>query len=355
MDAKTAKSLLPVATASFIFSKASCTAVPPASASTPILENAAPIPAISEARSLATDPAPAIRLANSTIWLSVVAELFPNATTEEANRSTSFCDISITLAIWANDVEADSSVRFVVTATLAMTSVKESRSALAMPNCPPISPIPASAFTLTGISPAKSRNCCRRASPSLFSIPSASTNPFTVLITPAKALSNSIELCTAILTNAAPAAPAAITAALNPATKAPPAILPILPSAPTSSEAFLDFCPSLSTSPEVSCDFLPSWSTSPLACLASLPSSPTGDSARLATSPSWSTSPLAFLAPTPNRSKSSPARSAPVASRSMSLCAALVPLPSHWEVIKNCSLELAIIAQKKGGACASQR
>ena len=81
-------------------------------------------------------PAEAMRVAMSTILLSVVAMLLPSSTATLPNRSKFVCAMPVMFANCANDELALSAVRSVVSAKSAMTPVNDTTFWVAMPSCP---------------------------------------------------------------------------------------------------------------------------------------------------------------------------------------------------------------------------
>ena len=86
-SAKLFKESPPFVAARFILESKVENAVPPASASIPTLDNAPEKDMICASVILTCEPAPAIRIDMSTISDSVVARLFPSATTVEPSLS----------------------------------------------------------------------------------------------------------------------------------------------------------------------------------------------------------------------------------------------------------------------------
>ena len=136
--AKASSSSPPALTALDMSMRTLLIAVPPASASTPTDDSALDRARRSDSVIPTTLAAPAIRDAMLKMSRSVEAPLFPSSTRAAANRLTpsvpSRSIVPMTLEICAIDVAASSAVRFVVSPSWIMVSVKPTTSPLATPS-----------------------------------------------------------------------------------------------------------------------------------------------------------------------------------------------------------------------------
>ena len=117
-------------------------AVPPASASIPTLERLADIASIWSSVIPICVPAPAIRIAIFIISASVVAELFPSATSVSPKFLYSSAVIPVIFANCASSVDAVSASKLVDISKSAIIPAKFARSSAAIPSCPPSSITP---------------------------------------------------------------------------------------------------------------------------------------------------------------------------------------------------------------------
>jgi len=127
------------------------------------------------------------------ISFSVVASLFPNATTVDPSLLKFSCGICVMLAKRARALAASSELRFVATPRFAITSIKDKMFSFLIPSCPAASPIRESSVAAIGIRLDKSKM-------PFSSALNSSGNAFIVFLTPAKAFSKS----TAALNEKAP-------------------------------------------------------------------------------------------------------------------------------------------------------
>ena len=146
----------------------------------------------------ANEPAPAIRSPKAKMSRSVVANEFPKSTIVEPSRVIFSPILSGSTAKIldnrARPLAASSVDRLVDTPNAATVSVNSRSSLLAIPNCPPNSPISANSSKASGTVLDKSTNPFLNASPSSFNTPIEEVSPSVVLTTPAKADSKLIAV-----------------------------------------------------------------------------------------------------------------------------------------------------------------
>ena len=175
-----------------IFTNAFSTAVPHASAFIHTEDNDAAIADRLDAVNHALLHAHAILFKNSPISLSVVAKLFPSATTVEDNLSISLNGSHRILDILAKLFAAVSAVKSVVSAILAIDDVNLPIFSVSTHNCQANSAIFDNSENEFGKTVFSSFSCC-------FTFCKSDVEPSTVFLTHANADSNSIAVLTVLL------------------------------------------------------------------------------------------------------------------------------------------------------------